>query len=106
MKDRVVTVSPRDSLRQRIFIASLGLWLTLDAGSFDALQFDTKTGTVKVGLTRSSQFTPEGRLRIEQPAKIGGIGTYGPKLPLKLERGAYVIRLDAKTTWVELTATR
>ena len=99
----VVTVTPRDSARQRIFVASLGLWLTLDSGTFNVLEFDSKTGNVHVGLTGASEFTNEARLRVEQPAKMSGIGVYGPKAALKLERGAYVAKLDSGITWVELT---
>ncbi|HTS07598.1 MAG TPA: DUF5695 domain-containing protein [Candidatus Eisenbacteria bacterium] len=105
-KDGKVIVSPRDSSRQRVYIASLGLWLTLDAGTFDAIEVDPKTGIVRVGLTGSGEFTNEARLRIEQPAKIGGIGIYGPKAPLKLERGAHVAKLDPGITWIELVIIR
>jgi len=105
LKEGVVTVTPRDSSRQRIFVAPLGLWLTLDAGTFDALEFNPKTATVRVGIAASSEFTHQARLRIEQPAKISGIGTYSPKSSLPLERGAHVVELGPQTAWLELMAT-
>jgi len=104
LRDGVVTLTPHDSSRQRIFVASLGLWLTLDAGTFDALEFDPATRIVRIGLTRSNESTPVARLRIEQPAKIDDVSTYLPKSPLNSERGSYVVPLGTETTWIELVA--
>ena len=101
----VVKVTPRDSFRMRVYLASVGLWLTLDAGQFESVELDTKTGTVRVGLAPATQFTREGLLRIEQPAKIHGVGDYSPSGTIyKPERGAFVVPLHKETTWVTLTA--
>jgi hypothetical protein len=102
----VITVTPRDSFRSRIYVATLGLWLTLDSGKFESIEVNPSTGGVRVGLARSTEFTPEARLRIEQPAKIAGVGAYRPASPLKSERGAFVVPLLEKTTWVDLMANR
>ncbi|HTS37337.1 MAG TPA: DUF5695 domain-containing protein [Candidatus Solibacter sp.] len=96
-----VKLTPLDSFRSRVFIASAGLWLTLDAGTFDAIEYDSSTGSVRVGLTRSSDFTPEARMRVEQPGKTG-TSTYHPESQATLERGAYVVPLNKETTWVTL----
>ena len=96
-----VTLIPRDALRSRIFIAPAGLWLTLDAGTFDALEFDSRTKLVRVGLSKANDFTREARLYVEIPAKTGA-SSYHPDLPVKLQRGAYVIPLDKETTWVKM----
>jgi hypothetical protein len=71
-----ITVSPLDSFRKRVYIAPAGLWLTLDAGTFQAVTFDSQTHALKVLLAPSDSYTPNARLRIEQPAKPAGIGTY------------------------------
>ena len=105
LRDGIVTVTPRDSSRSRIFIAPLGLWLTLDAGAFDALEFDPRSRKVRVGLSKSDSFTRESRLRVEQPGKVGP-STYRPESQTKLERGAYVTPLDKQTTWVTLVESR
>jgi len=97
----VVTITPRDSFRSRIFVAPAGLWLTLDAGTLDALEFDPSTRSVRLGLSKASDFTSEARLRVEQPGKTGS-STYHPELQTKSERGAYVIPLSKETTWVAL----
>jgi hypothetical protein len=101
-QDNVVTVTPRDSFRARIYIASLGLWLTLDAGEFESVMVNSATGVVRVGLAGATETTPEGLLRIEQPARISGVGNYHPATPLQSRRGAYVVPLQKETTWLEL----
>ena len=101
LHDGMVTIIPRDSFRSRIFIGSAGLWLTLDAGAFDALELDPKSGIVRVGLSKTSDFASEARLRVEQPGQTGS-RRYHPELPTKLERGAYVVPLHTETTWVTL----
>jgi hypothetical protein len=99
--DGIVTLIPHDSFRSRIFIAPAGLWLTLDAGTFDALEFDSSTRTVRVGLSKATNFTHEARLRVEHPGKPGAVA-YHPQSQAKLERDAYVMPLDKVTTWFTL----
>jgi hypothetical protein len=98
-----IKVQPLDSFRQRIYIAPFGLWLTLDAGTFESIDVNTRTRAVRIGLTRATQQTAVARLRIEQPAKAEGVGVYNPRQQFKKERGACVIPLSGSTTWIELT---
>jgi hypothetical protein len=102
----VVTVTALDSYRARIYISSLGLWLTLDAGAFESIVVNPDTGVVRVGLIGATDTTPRGLLRIEQPAKINGVGNYHPGSPLQSERGAFVVPLQKQTTWLELNTGR
>jgi len=88
-----VSVTVLDSFRNRLYIAPVGLWLTLDAGKFERAEFDPETRSVKLILSGATEFTPEARLRVEQPAKIAGVGKYAPTHTLKQERGAYVVPL-------------
>jgi hypothetical protein len=101
-----VQVTPLDSLRMRVYIAPRGLWLTLDAGRFDAVEVNVKTGAVRVGLASATTETTQARLRIEQPAKIAGVGGYRLREPFKQEREAFVIPLKQGMTWVELSSDR
>ena len=103
----IVKVTPLDSFRMRVYVASAGLWLTLDSGRFAGVEVSPKTGRVRVGLEAATRYTPAARLRVEQPAKTAAAGTYRPATQLKSERDAYVIPLKtAGITWVELSATR
>jgi len=99
-----ITVKPLDSFRQKIYVAPLGLWLTLDAGTFDSIELNPATHSVRVGLSPADKFTSAARLRIESPAKIAGIGAYQPNGQFANERGAFTIPLHEQTTWVELAA--
>ncbi|HTY61413.1 MAG TPA: DUF5695 domain-containing protein [Acidobacteriota bacterium] len=97
-----IAVTPLDSFRTRVYVASSGLWLTLDAGRFSSVSVNPKTGAVRLGLAAATKFTPKARLRVEQSAKLSGIASYHPITKLESERGAYIVPLKAGTTWVEL----
>lgn len=99
-----IRVTPLDSFRERVYVAPLGLWLTLDAGKFSSVELNSKTGVVRIGLAPANPFTPTAYLRVSQPAKIAGIGAYQPAATFHVERTAYVVPLNARTTWVELRA--
>ncbi|HEY7678933.1 MAG TPA: DUF5695 domain-containing protein, partial [Terriglobia bacterium] len=99
----VVTLTPLDSFRSRVYVAPLGLWLTLDAGKFQSIEFNPKTGRVRVALDPADAFTPVARLRVEQPAQVRGIGKYELSKQLPLERGGYAIELGKATTWIDIT---
>jgi len=97
-----VKITPLDSYRARVYLATQGLWITLDGGKFESVELDPKTGAVRLGFVAATQFTPAAHLRIEQPAKVNGVGTYHPTQSLQSERGTYFVPLDQKTTWIEL----
>jgi hypothetical protein len=97
-----VRVDILDAFRQRVYIAPRGLWLTLDSGTFEAVEIQTKTHAVRVALSRSNSSTPQARLRIEQPAKIAGVGRFQLMETFPFEREAYTIPLQTKTRWVQL----
>ena len=97
-----ISVLPRDAFRMRVYLASLGLWLTLDAGTFERVDVDLARSVVRVGLAAGTPDTPLARLRVEQPARVDGIGTCRPSRAPALERGALVVPLGPAVTWVEL----
>lgn len=102
-----VAIQPLDSFRTRIYLAPLGLWLTLDAGTFDQLDINTRTHVVRVGFSAGTPFVSEARLRLEQPAKVPGIGSYQPSGKFLIERDALVIPLkQTGNTWIDLTEAR
>lgn len=103
-KRKLVHITPLDAFRSRIYLATLGLWLTLDAGKFESIDLDTNTGHVLLKFVPATQDTPEARLHIEQPAQLSGVGKYHPKKKLPVERDAYVIPLKSDSTSIELIA--
>jgi hypothetical protein len=101
MEDDIVKITPLDSFRTRVYLASLGLWLTLDAGNFKNVEFNSKTGVVRVGLDAATPFTPSARLHIERPGQAKS-AAYQPVEALASERDAWIVPLGKETAWVEL----
>jgi hypothetical protein len=101
-----VKVTPLDSFRMRLYVAPLGLWLTLDAGTFEEVAINKRTNAVRIGLASATSYTPQALLRIEQPAKVAGIGAYLPRQQFTKERDAYTIPLKNGSTQVELIPSR
>jgi len=91
---RVVTLNPTSAARSKVYIAPADLWLTLDAGKFESVSIDEKSGTVTIKLDDASDVTPEARLRIDQTSGTGMYGQYQGPQGLKTERGAIVIPLQ------------
>ena len=90
---KLITVIPTSGCRSRIYLAPLGLWLTLDAGKFESVSLNPKNGVVTIALDPATPNAKNARLRVEQPAKVAGVGTYALPSTVKSERGAYVIPL-------------
>ncbi len=97
-----VTVAVTDSMRQRLFIAPLGLYLTLDAGRFESVSLDPQTGQVGVALAPATATVAQARLRVERTARTMPARTWTPAGTFALERGAYTIPLGTNRTTVEL----
>jgi hypothetical protein len=98
-----VRVATLDAFRQRVYIAPRGLWLTLDAGTFDSIEINSRTHAVRVGLSSANAATPQALLRMEQPAKVAGVGTYHLAETFQNERDAFVIPLQTRTRWLSLS---
>jgi hypothetical protein len=77
--------------KSQVFIAATGVWLTLDAGTFNTVSFNTKTSEIQVKLDVADAATPNAYLRISQGAK-----PYKLQENLKEERGALVVPLKSK----------
>lgn len=101
-KGRWVSVTPSTSDRARVYLAELGLWLTLDAGRFQKVEYHTSNNRVRIYLDPKSDHLSQALLHIEQPATISSIGTYKPRTQLEKIRGAYVIPLKKGHTMIEL----
>lgn len=99
---QTVSVEPRDSFRQRVYLAPLGLWLTLDSGRFERVTLDQVTNRVEVRLAPGDAFTSEALLRVSQPAHMDGVGAIAPLEKLTMERGAYVVPLGKTSVTVRM----
>jgi hypothetical protein len=99
-----VRVRPLDSGRSRVYLAPLGLWLTLDAGTFEEVVLAGRT--VRMTLAPATAHTRAARLRIEQPAAAVRGGAVTPLGDYTRERGAWVIPLAGDPTVVHLRVVR
>jgi hypothetical protein len=99
-----VTVRALDSLRRRIYIAPLGLYVTLDRGAFESVSINSRTGAVRVTLAPADALTSSALLRIEQPAAVKGVGKYQTVRQFGAERGGVSIPLGKTPTVVEPVA--
>jgi len=98
-----VRVRPLDSARSRIFLGPEGLWLTLDAGVFEAVEIQGEE--VRITLPAANTTTPVARLRIEHRGDGKG-RAWAPSDPWAMERGAYVVPLGNGPVEVVLRARR
>ncbi|MGC4046965.1 MAG: DUF5695 domain-containing protein [Armatimonas sp.] len=96
VRGKVVTVTPQDSYRQRVFLAPRKLYLVLDAGKFEKVEYHTGNQTVSLTLAPRTASTPAARLRVEGMAALQGTGL--------LERGGYTIPLSERSMVITLKA--
>lgn len=96
-----ISVQIRDTLRRRIFVASFGVLLTLDAGAFSTAVVDISAKSITVnivpaaaGATNAAN-APQGRLVLSQPASVAGIGTFKPMTTLKMDSGAFAVPFES-----------
>jgi hypothetical protein len=102
--DKIIVI-PEDAMRRRVYIAPFGLWLTIDSGTFSSIEISAKTRSVSVYFNEGPQDS-RARLRIEQPARIAGIGEFTLLEKMTIERGAFVVPTDRTENGVTLSARR
>lgn len=99
-QDGKTSIVPRDAFRTRVFVAPAGLWLTLDAGKFDRVDYEPGSGKVTLRLDAADRFTPKAYLNVE--TTTAGGRTYRPVRDLTVTRGAYAIALSSVPTTITL----
>lgn len=97
-----LTLTPLDAFRQRVYLAPLGLWLTLDSGKFETVTFDSATEQVSLRLAPAAAHVTQALLRVELPGSDGSALDYAPTGATTEERGAYVIPLGSASTEIAL----
>ncbi|PXY42378.1 hypothetical protein DMB65_03880 [Flavobacterium cheongpyeongense] len=91
-KGDVVEIQLTTAAKSKVFISQKQLWLTLDAGTFEKVSYNTKTDEVSITLNPANEFTPNAYLRINKDIT----------LPYTKERGAYEIPLQKKSLTIKL----
>ena len=95
-----VRVTPLDAARSRVYLAPLGLWLTLDAGTFESVELSGEV--VRITLSPATAEVRSARLRVERPAALEGVAPFVPTDSYEMERGTYVVPLGEEATAVVL----
>jgi hypothetical protein len=102
VEGETVTVKPLDSARSRVYLAPLGLWITLDAGTFQSVELGPEG--VRLILDPGTSFAPTALLRISQPGAVEGVRTFTPTASFEVERDAFLVPLGSGPTEVTLRA--
>lgn len=87
-----IEVEITTAAKSKVFIAPKKLWLTLDAGTFNKVTYNTKTGAVTITLDPKTPYTPNAYLRVDQDVKLS----------YEKVRGAYKIALKNKAIQIKL----
>jgi hypothetical protein len=82
--------------KSRVFVAPLGLWMTLNAGQFKSVAYNTKTRDLKVELGKATPFTPRAYLHIKNTSKETSGIEYIASSFTKDNKGVYKIPLKEK----------
>jgi hypothetical protein len=84
--------------KNRVYIAPVGLWLTLDAGQFQSVSFNVKSKEVKMEFEKSDSFTPEAYLHVLTTGKEITSKKYDTGFLVKNDRGTFTITLNDEPT--------
>lgn len=91
-KGDLVEVEITTAAKSKVFVAHKKMWLTLDAGTFKKITYNTKTDELEISLNSKSDYTPNAYLRVNKDTE----------LPYTKVRGAYQIPLQKKTLQIKL----
>jgi hypothetical protein len=98
-----IRLEPRDAGSARVFVAPIGLWLTLDAGTIEAVDFEPGSGEVTLTLAPATADTPRAYVRAWQRPESR---RYAPSEPLETDRDAWVVGLAPVPTALRLHPVR
>ncbi len=102
VKGKWVTVDLTTAARSRVYLAPAGLWLTLDAGRFSSVSYNTATGAVKMVIEKGEPWAPEALLRVSNPSREGNTAKYDTGGLKSNGRDAFVIPVSKKAAVVTL----
>tara|TARA_R110002051_G_scaffold185927_1_gene255303 strand:+ start:9365 stop:12052 length:2688 start_codon:yes stop_codon:yes gene_type:complete len=91
-KNDIIEVNITTAAKSKIYFTPKKLWLTLDAGTFQKVTYNTKTDTLEITLNSKDNFTPNAYLRVNNDLE----------LPYKKVRGAFEIPLQKKSIQFKL----
>jgi hypothetical protein len=93
-----INVKLTTAAKSSVYIAPAGLWISLDAGTIDEVNYNPVNGEIRLKLSKANEYTPNALLRLLQPAKINGVGSYAVKGSGVKKRGGYEFPLAKEST--------
>ncbi|MGQ1947865.1 DUF5695 domain-containing protein [Geofilum sp. OHC36d9] len=103
-KGEWITLNLTTAARSRVFVAPLGLEISLDAGKIKSVSYNYLSGQLQLVLDAKNDYTPNALLRILLN-DTNGIDNYKPAEFLANERGVYVIPLKKKNKTIIIRKT-
>lgn len=97
-KGTLVRTKLTTAARSSVYLAPIGLWISLDAGKIESVNYNITSGEVTLELEKANDYTPDAFIRISQPAKLAGVGTYKLNGSSLTERGASRIKLSSSSS--------
>ncbi|KAF2139196.1 uncharacterized protein K452DRAFT_276271 [Aplosporella prunicola CBS 121167] len=98
--DGTVTVKPLDSARRRVFVAPVGLYVSIDAGVIDTVTYATASNKVTVSVAQGDVAAESALVKFEQTAD--GVGSINfTTTGLEQQRGGWVLPLGSESAKVE-----
>jgi hypothetical protein len=96
--DNVINVKLTTAAKSSVYIAPAGLWINLDAGTIDEVNYNTLNGEIRLKLAKANEYSSYALLRLSQPAKVNGVSVYSVKSKSIEKRGGYEFPLSKANT--------
>jgi hypothetical protein len=97
-----VKIELTTAAKSRVYISLVGLWLTLDAGQFKSVSYNTESGEIKMEFEKADSVTNQAFLNILTTSKETSAKEYFTGSLVKNERGSYSIPLKNENFTVSL----
>lgn len=85
----IINLKLTTAAKSSVYIAPAGLWISLDAGTVDEVDYNVINGEIRLKLGKATGYLPNAMLRLSQPAKVNGVGVYSVKGKSMASRGGY-----------------
>jgi hypothetical protein len=101
-KGKWVKTDLTTAAQSRVYVAPAGLWLTLDAGRFKSVSYNTATGAVKIVFEAVDSMTPEAYMHVTTTGREDTSRKYNTATLSANNRGQFVVPLKEKQTTITL----
>jgi hypothetical protein len=101
-KGKWVKAAITTAAQSRVYVVPSGLWLTLDAGRFKSVSYNTATGDVKIEFEADDTMAPDAYMHVTTTCREVSARKYNTSSLNVNSRGQFVIPLKEKETTITL----